>query len=363
MSRSRRRSAFTLIELLVVIAIIAVLIGLLLPAVQKIRDAASRIRCTNNLKQIGLALHNFHDTNNGFPAAVYNYRVNATSEKDSRLWKSWLAMIMPYIEQDNLWRDTEAHNNGAAPPPTGNTYPTFPAANNWYPWDVSGRFTALGTPLSVYKCAADSRQDLGTLVPGNPGQPPSLKVAFTGYIGVSGPDFWSWSKTPSNSFYGMSTPGILVSSNRFDPSIGNREVPVSNRGVKIAAVTDGLSNTLMVGERPPAADLVFGWWFAGAGFDSAGTSDIVQGVREFAPPDLTGYDGTNGLPYCAAGPYHFSPGNVNNQCDQFHFWSFHSGGSNFLLGDGSVRFLTYGIAENVLISMSTRAQGEVFDAP
>src|SRR5262249_3251962 len=159
------------------------LIGLLLPAVQKVRDAAARIRCTGNLRQIGLALHHYHDAHGAFPAAVYNYRVTATSESDQRLWKSWRAMILPYIEQENLWHDTEAKNTGAPPPPLANTYPTVPAANNWYPWDRGGRFTALGTPLSVYKCAADSRQDLATLVPGTPGATPDLKVAFTGYLG------------------------------------------------------------------------------------------------------------------------------------------------------------------------------------
>src|SRR5437773_2767308 len=117
-----RRSAFTLIELLVVIAIIAILIGLLLPAVQKVCDAASRSRCQNNLKQIGLGLHNYHDANGRFPAAVYNYRVNATSVKDSRLWKSWMAQILPYVEQDAFAKDTEAKNNGAAPAPADGTY-------------------------------------------------------------------------------------------------------------------------------------------------------------------------------------------------------------------------------------------------
>src|SRR5262249_61904442 len=141
------------------------------------------------------------------------------------------ARTTPYVEQDPFWRAPEPQHHGPAPPPSGNPYPSFPAANNWYPWDRNGRFTALGTPLSVYRCAADSRQDLATLVPGNPGQPPSLKVAFTGYLGISGPDFYAWSKAPSLSYYKVESPGILVSTNKFDPSIGNREVPVSSHGV------------------------------------------------------------------------------------------------------------------------------------
>jgi prepilin-type N-terminal cleavage/methylation domain-containing protein/prepilin-type processing-associated H-X9-DG protein len=351
----RPRSAFTLIELLVVIAIIVVLIGLLLPAVQKVRDAALRLRCTNNLKQIGIALHNVHDTNGVFPAAVYNYHMLATSEKDDRLWKSWMAQILPYVEQDNLWRDTDAKNKGAPPPPIDGTYGNV-VWDSWYPWDHSGRFTAVRTPLSVYRCAADNRQELATIVPGTPGATPDTKVAFTGYLGVSGPDFYSWSKTPKKSFYQHAAPGILVPTNKFDPAASPRYVPVSNRGVKISAVTDGLSNTLMVGERPPSFDLVYGWWFAGSGFDDCGTGDMVLGVRETAPPSLTGYA------KCTAGPYHFQAGNISNECDQFHFWSFHSGGSNFVMGDGSVRFLSYE-ADTVLPAMSTRAGGEVVDAP
>ena len=147
-----------------------------------------------------------------------------------------------------------------------------------------------------------------------------------------------------------------MASNRYDDAIHNREVPVSNRGISIPAISDGTSNTLMVGERPPGTDLVFGWWFAGAGFDAAGASDVIQGVREQAPPDLTGY------PNCPIGPYHFQAGNINNQCDQFRFWSFHSGGSNFVLGDGSVRFISYG-ANDLMPALSTRAGGEVATLP
>jgi prepilin-type N-terminal cleavage/methylation domain-containing protein/prepilin-type processing-associated H-X9-DG protein len=360
MSPLKRRSGFTLIELLVVIAIIAILIGLLLPAVQKVRDAASRLRCQNNMKQIGLALHNYHDAEGRFPAAVYNYRVNSTTAADptlldDRLWKSWMAQILPYIEQDPLHRDTQAKNGGAAPAPIDNPYAYAPA-NFWYPWDHSNRFIAKETPLSVYKCTSDQRQDLASVVPGTPGSTDLLKVAFTGYLAVSGPDMYSWSKDPSLSFYGRQTRGILVSTNKFDPAISNREVPVSNRGIHINHIQDGSSNTLMVGERPPSADLVFGWWFAGAGYDAAGAADVNMGVREIAEPGLSGY------PDCPRGPYNFRAGNINNNCDMFHFWSFHVGGSNFVMGDGSVRFIAYS-ADPVMPAMSTIAGGEVFTAP
>jgi prepilin-type N-terminal cleavage/methylation domain-containing protein len=97
MPRATRRSGFTLIELLVVIAIISILIGLLIPAVQRVREAANRIKCANNLKQQGLALHMYHEVHNTFPEGSYN--------RFSQYWHwSWLAKILPYIEQDNLWK-------------------------------------------------------------------------------------------------------------------------------------------------------------------------------------------------------------------------------------------------------------------
>ncbi len=358
---STGRRAFTLIELLVVIAIIAILIGLLLPAVQKVRDAASRMRCQNNMKQIGLALHGYHDVNNGMPAAVYNYRVNSTSWNatpripDNRLWKSWMAVILPYLEQTALAADTEAKNGGALPAPTNNPY-AFPEANNWYPWDRSQRFRALNSPQKVYQCASDSRQNADADGGGG------LRVAFTGYLAVSGPDFFSWStgSGPAQSYYGRSAPGILVSTNKYDPGIGTREIPASNKqGTSIVSITDGTSNTLMVGERPPSNNLVFGWWFAGAGFESCGGADVNLGMREYN----TQSSGDPETDACPVGPYNFGPGKLTNACDQFHFWSLHTSGSNFTLGDGSVRFMTYGTDPKVMIAMSTRANGEIVTLP
>jgi prepilin-type N-terminal cleavage/methylation domain-containing protein/prepilin-type processing-associated H-X9-DG protein len=343
MSRPPRRTGFTLIELLVVIAIIAILIGLLLPAVQKVRDAAARMKCSNNMKQIGLALHNYHDVNGWFPPGVCRSRyINGSGGASSnpRLYEywSWLAFIMPYVEQDNLYKQADAWMRQ-----TG-SYQTGTAPYYWWPWGDfwAGNSTAppnpaLGTVVQTYKCPADSRQDYAfTDTTDFPGIPQAQqKVAFTGYLGVS------------------SSSNGDVSSGNLTGRLNGTLYHNSGEMVRVASILDGTSNTLMVGERPPSKDLEYGWWFAGAGWDGSGTGDVVLGAREVPYAQALGC--SNPATWVGLRPPSIGAGDT---CDQTHFWSFHTAGVNFLMGDGSVRFVTYN-NNNILPGLASRNGSEV----
>jgi prepilin-type N-terminal cleavage/methylation domain-containing protein/prepilin-type processing-associated H-X9-DG protein len=322
MAVRNRRRAFTLIELLVVIAIIAVLIGLLLPAVQKVRGAAARTQCANNLKQMGLALHNYHDANGSLPAGVaYVYPY---------YYWSWMAQMMPYYEQDNLWKQADGWARSGNP--TG--YPC-----HWWPWGDSWDSPqtppnpALGVIVKTLICPADGRQDM--TLSGQAGMYPGSSIAFTGYLGVAGIQGDETFETNTKGQSDGQSQGILYWTST----------------TRLTDITDGTSTTLLVGERPPSADLQYGWWFAGAGYDGSGLGDVVLGARSYR------YAAAHGCPASSVG---LQPGTINNPCDQVHFWSMHTGGANFLLGDGSVRFLSYS-ANTVLPQLSTRNGGEVVD--
>lgn len=291
------RRAFTLMELLVSIGLIGLLTGLVLAGVQKVRAAAARAHCQNNLKQIGLALYQYHGTAGQFPPGVSGDRPT-----EPRPFVSWCARLLPYLDQDALWKSTEAafrqdrdflHD----PPHTG-----------------------LSTPVPAFSCPSDGRVRQAQLAGRE-----QVPRAFTSYLGVNG-------------YSASYNDGVLYLDSR----------------TTLSDIMDGTSNTLAVGERPPSRDLILGWWYAGWGQDKDGEGDMLLGVRT-----------RNRSEYgrgCPGGPFDFQAGSVDNQCDAFHFWSPHSGGANFLLADGSVRFLAYS-ANDLLPALASRAGREGVAVP
>jgi prepilin-type N-terminal cleavage/methylation domain-containing protein len=274
-----RPSGFTLIELLVVIAIIAVLIGLLLPAVQKVRAAANRTQCANNLKQIGLALHGYHGSYGKFPAGF----ATAGNVEGSPGW-GWGTMILPYLEQEAL-------------------YTALNPAVNMIPGDL-GTMTGqlVQTPLRVYRCPSDTGAAIDTSRGSH---------ATSNYAGVSG--------SPYESGNALNQPGTFY----------------QNSAVRIADITDGTSNTVIVGER------LYGML---NGVDYVGA--IWSGVY------MSGRDGStvrnlNGTPLSKV-----------NGSDPWGFSSRHPAGAQFVLADGSVRLISESATDPFLSNIADRADGQ-----
>jgi prepilin-type N-terminal cleavage/methylation domain-containing protein/prepilin-type processing-associated H-X9-DG protein len=293
----RRTSGFTLIELLVVIGIIAILMGLLLSAVQKVRSAAARMQCQNVARQLGLALHNYHDTRHSFPPGHRSLK-----NPDHMRFSGWCLSVLPFLEQQALASQAEAAYKG-------NPNPFAP------------QHSGLSAVVPAFLCPADSRTSTAqtSLVTKN-------VVAFTSFLGVAGLDAAS------------TRDGVLY----------------QDSATRFGDITDGTSNTLLLGERPPSADFQFGWWYAGVGQKLTGSAELVLGARE---PNLQPI--TSGSA-CGPGRYPFTSSTFNDPCGMFHFWSPHSGGANFVLADGSVRFVSYS-ADPLMPALASRGGGE--DAP
>jgi prepilin-type N-terminal cleavage/methylation domain-containing protein/prepilin-type processing-associated H-X9-DG protein len=306
-----RRGGFTLIELLVVIAIIAILIGLLLPAVQKVREAAARTQCTNNLKQWGLAIHNYHDARGEFPYGRAGARNPSTNQflvggyttgwiyyqlpMNSDNVGGWSTRALPYIEQENLFKPMEAATTSAA---------LNVAWTNF-----------LNTKTKLMVCPSDSLAQNAH----------SSGAAVTTYLAISGND----------EVEGSDGKNGIFAVNFWWSHFGKRPV-------KITGVSDGTSNTVMVGERPPSADLYWGWW-------AYSDTDNVFGL-----PNREAFTGCG----FSVLPGRFRPDVPSNPLAYCHWWSMHPGGANWLYADGSVRFAPYGAAA-AMEQMASRNGGEV----
>jgi prepilin-type N-terminal cleavage/methylation domain-containing protein/prepilin-type processing-associated H-X9-DG protein len=338
----RSRSAFTLIELLVVIAIIAVLIGLLLPAVQKVREAAARAKCQNNLKQIGLALHNYHGAYEAFPPARNPFT------PPPPLVHSALARLLPFVEQDSVGRMIDF------------TTPPLYFAGTVSPG--SGNYTASITIVNLWLCPSDSvfgqaPGDGSLAVRPDGTTSPTDHYAGTNYVTCvgSGSAAVAWGRyANSDGMFGQSP-------------------------LKIMDVTDGLSNTVAFSES------LLG---PGGGAEPNGTQlfDTSRQVLTL-PGGTTTDDATCAAAVSTGGAYwsnlrgmrwingHYADANYNHHllpndprwdCSnashnpgQAAARSSHTGGVNVLLGDGSVRFVTNGINPVIWQGLATRSGGEV----
>ena len=360
------RWAFTLIELLVVIAVIAILIGLLLPAVQKVREAAARVKCQNNLKQLGLAIHNYEGVNNRLPPGGSMARL-----PDANVWGqdkgSWLVHTLPYAEQGALYDKLKYKDL--------NTDGDITWGPGWSDWQVSQPNSPLPAKLPYGRCPSDP------FIP----DPDGVAVNYAGSMGpqcmwrstnCSGSEpfsvFCNGIKSGDQGNYVPSTanppavPGYAGSPDRggdaqMDSYGQNMIGPGANaanvrgmfnrQGAKItfAGVTDGLTNTIMVGEFLPEFDELsyspgwygHGWWMSDSGV--AKVSTIIPINYKIRPGDDA----------CAAGPrsrnfWHTTEG----------FKSYHSGGANFLFGDGSVHFLKESIDMKLYQLLGCRNDGQ-----
>ena len=321
------RGGFTLIELLVVIAIIAVLIALLLPAVQQAREAARRSQCKNNMKQLGLALHNFHDTFNRFPAGTNSDTEpwKTPGNADADYGSNWKIFILPYIDQAPLFGKWQFYGRSG-----------YANSNN----------AALLTSnmVSVYRCPSSTLPDFSTR---------GHQSMYTSYCALAG------SADPANTAGQSSSVGGAI--------VSSRGVLGNHSKVKISDITDGTSNTVMVGEQ--SNDL-----------RDVTTNAVILGAA---------YGGSVGIPITAQGPDPWSIGTeiagtylynittiryainrrwtaatlgtggvLDNVGTNIPLSSQHTGGAHFLFGDGAVRFLGDNMNLQTLFNVACRDDGQ-----
>lgn len=331
-----RRRGFTLVELLVVIAIIGILIALLLPAVQAAREAARRTNCANNLRQLGLALHSYYDTQKSFPFA-YMFSTATLGATSHQNWQVWGTLVLPYLEQTAISSQWDSR---------------FPAYNTGTPTDPASANASLAKRVvAPYVCpsapAAESRVYSVSLAVGDLGGAyPSIAVTFScapsDYTAINGLDLNNSTGEFAEAAYGRT----FVESDDHVPFRGalvSAGVPSGTQDI-----TDGLSNTIFLGERL-GGEVRYrrGAIEVGTGATGGGWADVRNGMNL-----LRGSDHGGNTP---DGPTLINASNLRD----VGFYSFHPGGVHFLLGDGSTRFVAETTAADVMAGAITRSHGEV----
>lgn len=357
------KRGFSLIELLVVIAIMSILIGLLLPAIQKVRESAYKTRCQNNIKQLALGLCLFEAENGVYPPGLGAFKDQRyqfpNTQFERRMpypaglrFASWFVWILPNIEQTSLF---------------DNIPQTYAINGNIPGLNASNFFENIGN-LNTFICPSDPR----TRKKWSNAQPNCW------YAGVAGTSIPNW----------LNTEGI----HRADGILYWRSK------TRVSQITDGLSNTALIGEHPPSPSLWWGWWNdwiwvypEGFNYYQMWEGDTCMGVAQENAVDYYLFDGYNyqSNNYCTFVPtqgsriidlntstnykaiykkpgptsYYINTGTPSNYCDHNRFWSHHIGGSQWAFADGSVKFISYGVNGYLITIIGTKAGHQFIEEP
>lgn len=370
MRLARRRRGFTLVELLVVIAIVAILVGLVMPAVQRVREAANRIKCRNHLKQLALALNMAHSEFGVFPpglGALNDNRYQRPNQPRERRvpepsavapnklrFASWCTWVLPYLDQRPLF-DLMPQTN-------------FPDGRE--PGLVATTYFNVKNSVTIFACPSD----------------PRTRAVFGGGNPLGGMAFGAQPDTWYAGVAGTSIPWWLdyTAPHRADGILYWRS------RTRIEQVADGTSHTALIGEHPPDPSLWWGWWHSYTWVSNSSSylyrefweGDVCMGVAQEVGHAYTTHDGYGGGPACPlvpTGGMNIDPtlptstaykaiyqppgpptgyqnlGTPSNYCDFNRFWSHHPGGSQWAFADGSVRMIPYSVNGYIISAIGTKA--------